>query len=86
MRLLNRKKYCEQNKLNNMQAVREAIKKLKASKKFTNLSDELKEIAELRLKNPDASLIELGNMLKMPVGKSGVNYRLNKLIKIAKEI
>lgn len=64
----------------------EAIKKLKASKKFTNLSDELKEIAELRLKNPDASLIELGNMLKIPVGKSGVNYRLNKLIKIAEEI
>ena len=64
----------------------EAIKKLKVSKKFTNLSDELKEIAELRLKNPDASLIELGNMLKIPVGKSGVNYRLNKLIKIAEEI
>ena len=46
----------------------------------------MKEIAELRLKNPDASLIELGNMLKIPVGKSGVNYRLNKLIKIAEEI
>ena len=64
----------------------EAIKKLKASKKFTNLSDELKEIAELRLKNPDASLIELGNMLKMPVGKSGVNYRLKKVMEIGKKI
>lgn len=64
----------------------EAIKKIKASKKFTNLSEDLKEIADLRLKNPDASLIELGNMLKIPVGKSGVNYRLNKLIKIAEEI
>ncbi len=64
----------------------EAIKKLKNSRKFTNLSNELKEIAELRLKNPDASLIELGNMLSKPIGKSGVNYRLNKLIQIAKEI
>ena len=64
----------------------EAIRKIKNSRKFTNLSEELKEIAELRIKNPDASLIELGNMLKNPIGKSGVNYRLNKLINIAKEL
>ena len=64
----------------------EAIKKIKKHKKFTNLSEELKEIANLRIQNPDASLIELGNMLKIPVGKSGVNYRLNKLIEIAKEL
>ncbi len=64
----------------------EAIKKIKQHKKFTNLSEELKEIANLRIQNPDASLIELGNMLKKPVGKSGVNYRLNKLIEIAKEL
>ena len=64
----------------------EAIRKLKNSRKFTNLPEELKEIANLRIKNPDASLIELGNMLKEPVGKSGVNYRLNKLIKMAEEL
>lgn len=50
------------------------------------MPEELKEIAELRIKNPDASLIELGNLLKNPIGKSGVNYRLNKLINIAKEL
>lgn len=64
----------------------EAIRKIKNSRKFTNLPEELKEIAELRIKNPDASLIELGNLLKNPIGKSGVNYRLNKLINIAKEL
>ena len=64
----------------------EAIRKIKNSRKFTNLPDELKEIAELRIKNPDASLVELGNMLKEPVGKSGVNYRLNKLIKMSEEL
>ena len=64
----------------------EAIKQIKQHKKFTNLSEELKEIANLRIQNPDASLAELGNMLKKPVGKSGVNYRLNKLIEIAKEL
>ena len=63
----------------------EAIKKLKSNKKFEKLDDSLKEIAELRLKNPNASLIELGKMLKQPVGKSGVNYRLKKIMGIANE-
>ena len=63
----------------------EAIKKLKSNKRFEKLDDSLKEIAELRLKNPNASLIELGKMLKQPVGKSGVNYRLKKIMEIANE-
>ena len=63
----------------------EAIKKLKVNKKFEKLDDSLKEIAELRLMNPNASLIELGKMLKQPVGKSGVNYRLKKIMEIANE-
>ena len=63
----------------------EAIKKLKSNKKFEKLDDSLKEIAELRLMNPNASLIELGKMLKQPVGKSGVNYRLKKIMEIANE-
>lgn len=64
----------------------EAIKKLKETKKYNKLSNNLKEIAELRLKYPDISLVELGNKLEKPVGKSGVNYRLNKIIEIANEI
>lgn len=63
----------------------EAIKKLKKSKKFEQLDEPLKEIAELRLKNPNANLVELGKMLKQPVGKSGVNYRLKKIMEIANE-
>lgn len=63
----------------------EAIKFLKKDNKFADLSDSLKEIAELRLENPDISLIELGKLLREPIGKSGVNYRLNKIIEIAEE-
>lgn len=63
----------------------EAIKFLKKENKFADLSDSLKEIAELRLENPDISLIELGKLLREPIGKSGVNYRLNKIIEIAEE-
>lgn len=62
-----------------------AIHKLKKEKKFNKLNDNLKEVAELRLENPDMSLIELGKLLKKPVGKSGVNYRLKKIIEIANE-
>lgn len=61
----------------------EAINKLKQEGKFNKLPDNLKEIAELRVKNPEASLTELGNMLKTPLGKSGVNYRLQTIIKMS---
>lgn len=62
-----------------------AIKKLKEMKKFNKLDDNLKEIANLRLENPDMPLSELGKLLKNPVGKSGVNYRLKKIMEIANE-
>ena len=60
-----------------------AIKYLKENKRFKELPENLKEIAEVRLKNPDASLVELGQMLKNPIGKSGVNHRLKKISEIA---
>lgn len=53
---------------------------------FSELSDGLKEIAQLRLDYPEASLIELGNLLSSPVGKSGVNHRLRKLSLLADEL
>ena len=61
------------------------IKLLKQKHKFHTLPENLQEIAELRIENPNASLIELGKMLKKPVGKSGVNYRLKKIMEIANE-
>ena len=48
-----------------------------------HLKEQLLEIAELRLANPEASLKELGDMLIVPVGKSGVNHRLRKLSEMA---
>lgn len=60
-----------------------AIRKLQEIGEFNKLDDNLKEIALLRVENPDLPLIELGKMLKEPVGKSGVNYRLKKIMEIA---
>jgi len=62
-----------------------AIRKLQETGKFNKLNDNLKEIAFLRLENPNIALVELGKLLKEPVGKSGVNYRLKKIIDIANE-
>ncbi|KAF1086138.1 Sporulation transcription regulator WhiA [Sporotomaculum syntrophicum] len=46
----------------------------------------LREIAELRLKFPDATLKELGEMANPPLGKSGVNHRLRKLDQMAEKL
>ena len=62
------------------------IKLIQNLKKFDELPDYLKEIAIVRLENPDASLKSLGEMLENPIGKSGVNHRLNKIHEIAEEL
>ena len=62
-----------------------AINKIKKMGKFDSLPDNLKEIAEVREKNPDMSLLELGKLLQTPIGKSGVNHRLKAIEKIAEE-
>ncbi|MBQ9123112.1 MAG: DNA-binding protein WhiA [Lachnospiraceae bacterium] len=51
-----------------------------------NLQPSLREIAEVRLEYPEATLKELGEMLDPPVGKSGVNHRLRKLSELASKI
>lgn len=50
---------------------------------LNRLPDKLREIAEVRLENPDATLKELGELLDPPVGKSGVNHRLRNLSELA---
>lgn len=53
---------------------------------LNKLPPRLREIARLRLENPDSSLKELGEMLDPPVGKSGVNHRLRKIEAIAEKL
>ncbi|MBE5883911.1 MAG: DNA-binding protein WhiA [Lachnospiraceae bacterium] len=53
---------------------------------FQNLPENLRQMAEVRLENPDAPLKELGEHLSPPVGKSGVNHRLRKLSELADRI
>lgn len=53
---------------------------------LSNLPDNLRQMAEIRLEHPESSLQELGKYLNPPVGKSGVNHRLRKLSEIAEKI
>lgn len=61
----------------------EAINKLKRDKIFDGLSDDLKDLADLRGEYPYISIEELGKMANPPLSKAKVNYRLQKFIKLA---
>lgn len=53
---------------------------------LSNLPDNLRQMAEVRLEHPESSLQELGAYLNPPVGKSGVNHRLRKLSELAEKL
>jgi hypothetical protein len=52
---------------------------------FGNMPENLRIIAELRMENTDMSLAELGELLDPPVGKSGVNHRLRRIMEFAEK-
>lgn len=64
----------------------EAIKKIKKHMSLSELPQTLFEMAELRLKYPEESLKELGERLSPPIGKSGVNHRLKRILEIAEKL
>ena len=87
---VNRRVNCETANINKTvsAAVRqvEDITLIRDSIGFSQLSEGLREIAQLRLDYPEATLTELGRMLSAPVGKSGVNHRLRKLSMMADDL
>ena len=50
---------------------------------LSNLPKNLREVAELRLAHPDASLKELGQMFSPRLGKAAVRHRLRQLEELA---
>lgn len=53
---------------------------------FSGLPPSLQMMAKVRLEYPDATLLELGNLLEPRIGKSGVNHRLRRLGEIAADL
>lgn len=62
------------------------IKYIKAKRKFNELPESLKTIADLRLKYPEASLAELVKIMGGSISKSGISHRLTAISKFADEI
>ncbi len=61
------------------------IKKLMGTDAYRQLPEELKEMAQIRISYPEATLKELGDLCTPQLGKSGVNHRLRRLSRIAQE-
>lgn len=87
---VNRKVNCEAaniNKTVNAAARQVAdIEYIRSVCGLEKLPDALREMAYVRLENPEGSLEELGKLLDPPVGKSGVNHRLRKIGEFAKSL
>lgn len=87
---VNRKVNCETANLNKVVSAsvkqRQAIEYIESTVGLDYLSIQLKAAAQARLDYPDLSLKELGEMLKPPVGKSGINHRLKKICEIAQQL
>ena len=45
-----------------------------------------KDIAEVRLKNPDSSLSDLGKLLDPPISKSGAAHRMKQIMEESEKI
>ncbi len=57
------------------------IRRLMGDQGLTALPEELRELAALRLENPEASLRELG--ARLGLSRSGVNHRLRRIAELA---
>lgn len=86
----NRLRNCDEANINKVvnAAMRqtEDILLLMKHNELESLSPEIQEAARLRLENPELSLKEIGELLTVPIGRSGVNHRFQKIAAIAKEL
>ena len=64
----------------------EDIKFIKEKRKFSELSESLQEVANIRLKYPEASLAELAQAMGGKISKSGITHRLAAITKFADEL
>lgn len=64
----------------------ESIRLIDEKRGLSSLPEKLQEAARLRLENPEASLIELSELMDPPIGKSGINHRFKKIEEIAEKI
>lgn len=64
----------------------DAVRKIEAHGGLALLPEELREVARLRLENPDMSLRELGETMDPPLSRSGINHRLRRIVEHADKL
>ena len=64
----------------------EVILRIQQSVGIASLPDDLQELAQLRLEEPDMSLRDLGALLHPPLSRSGVHHRLQRIAEIASKL
>lgn len=64
----------------------QAIKKIADTVGLDQLPHTLREMAQLRTENPELPLGELGKLANPPIGKSGVNHRLGRIVDFAESL
>ena len=64
----------------------DAVRKIEAHGGLDLLPEELREVARLRLENPDMSLRELGETMDPPLSRSGINHRLRRIVEHADKL
>ncbi len=63
-----------------------AIDKLKEHKAYEKLSEKAKQVATLRLENPDSTLSELSEITEGDISKSNLSHHLRNIVKKADEL
>ena len=61
----------------------EAIEQIKRRGGLESLPEDLREIARLRLENPEMSLRDLGQNLSVKISRSGANHRMQRIMEFA---
>ena len=63
-----------------------AVMRIKEYGGLEQLPENLRQLAHLRLDNPDMSLRELGEAMEPPLSRSGVNHRLQRIMELAADL
>ncbi len=86
----NRRKNCDTANIDKMiqaaQAQIEAIGRLERHDLLRHLPESVQETARLRCENPELTLQELAALHREHVTKSGINHRLQRMIRMAQEL
>lgn len=64
----------------------DAVRRIQETCGLSALPEDLRAVAQLRWDNPELSLRDLGALMDPPLSRSGINHRLQRIIKFAEEL